>query len=266
MIAEGNISKMRVELEHPVHYSLQLSDEVKVDMNDLIGKEISLAFNGVINCVNCGRVTKKSFAQGSCYPCFINSPNNAECIIRPELCRAHLGEGRDPEWEERNHNQPHIVYMAIGAGIKVGVTRETQIPTRWIDQGAWKAVRLARTPNRYQAGVIEVDMKSHVSDKTHWMKMLKNELAEDLDVIKVKEELLQIMNDKYNDFHSEDNEIIEINYPVLEFPTKVKSHNLDKLPLLKGKLMGIKGQYLIFDGGIVINLRKYSGYHIEITA
>lgn len=266
MTEEGNISKMRVELTTPVNYTLYLSEDVSVDMNTLIGKEITLLFEGQINCVNCGRLTKKSFGQGFCYPCFMNAPQNAECIIRPELCRAHLGEGRDPEWEERNHNQPHIVYMAVGAGIKVGVTRETQIPTRWIDQGAWKAVRLARTPNRYQAGVIEVDMKKHVSDKTHWMKMLKNELAEDLDVMKVKEELLQIMNDKYNEFHSQDNEIIEINYPVIEFPTKVKSHNLDKLPELKGKLMGIKGQYLIFDGGIVINLRKYAGYHVTLSA
>jgi hypothetical protein len=266
MTEEGNISKMRVELTTPVNYTLYLSEDVSVDMNTLIGKEITLLFEGQINCVNCGRLTKKSFGQGFCYPCFMNAPQNAECIIRPELCRAHIGEGRDPEWEERNHNQPHIVYMAVGAGIKVGVTRETQIPTRWIDQGAWKAVRLARTPNRYQAGVIEVDMKKHVSDKTHWMKMLKNELAEDLDVMKVKEELLQIMNDKYNEFHSQDNEIIEINYPVIEFPKKVKSHNLDKLPELKGKLMGIKGQYLIFDGGIVINLRKYAGYHVTLSA
>ncbi len=266
MIATGNISKMRVELTSPVTYQLHLSEDLSVDMNSLVGKEITLLYEGQINCVNCGRKTKKSFGQGFCYPCFMNAPQNAECIIRPELCRAHLGEGRDPEWEERNHNQPHIVYMAVGAGIKVGVTRETQIPTRWIDQGAWKAVRLARTPNRYQAGIIEVDMKKHVSDKTHWMKMLKNELAEELDVMKVKEELLQIMNDKYNEFHSADDEIIEINYPVIEFPTKVKSHNLDKLPELKGKLMGIKGQYLIFEGGIVINLRKYSGYHITLTA
>ncbi len=266
MIVEGNISKMGVELTHPVQYTLNLSKEVQLNMNDLIGKEITLTFEGVINCVNCGRVTKNSFGQGFCYPCFMNAPQNAECILRPELCRAHLGEGRDPEWEERNHNQPHIVYMAIGAGIKVGVTRETQIPTRWIDQGAWKAVRLARTLNRYQAGVIEVDMKKHVSDKTHWMKMLKNELAEDLDVIKVKAELLQIMNDKYNEYHSEDDNIVEINYPVIEFPTKVKSHNLDKVPVLEGKLMGIKGQYLIFYGGVVINLRKYSGYHIAVSA
>lgn len=266
MTAEGNISKMLVEMGNPVHYTLKFSEEEVVDMNALIGKQITLTFNGVINCVNCGRLTKKSFGQGFCYPCFINAPQNAECIIRPELCRAHLGEGRDPEWEERNHNQPHIVYMAVGAGIKVGVTRETQIPTRWIDQGAWKAVRLARTPNRYQAGVIEIDMKQHVSDKTHWMKMLKNELVEDMDILQTKEELLRIMNDKFNEFHCDDNQIIEINYPVLEFPIKVKSHNLDKNPVLSGELMGIKGQYLIFKGGVVINLRKYSGYHIEISA
>lgn len=266
MQAEGNLSKMKVELDQPVHYHLHFSEDNSVDMNSLIGKNIEIEFNGQINCVNCGRLTKKSFGQGFCYPCFINAPQNADCILRPELCRAHLGEGRDPEWEERNHNQPHIVYMAVASGIKVGVTRESQIPNRWIDQGAWKAVRLARTPNRYTAGVIEVDMKQHVSDKTHWMKMLKNELADGVDVIETKNELLQIMNDKYNEFHSENNDIIEIEYPVIEFPKKVKSHNLDKEPLLKGQLMGIKGQYLIFKGGIVINLRKYSGYYIKISA
>jgi len=259
----GNLKKMKTAYRDPVHYQLPIGNE-KLNFNALVGADISLRYTGQINCINCGRITKKSFSQGFCYPCFRDAPQNSECIIRPELCRAHLGEGRDPDWEERNHNRPHVVYLAVNSGIKVGVTRATQVPYRWMDQGAWKAIRLAATPNRYEAGILEVELKQFASDKTPWQRMLKNELADEVEVLETKNKLQQLIDDRFNQYDSSDDEIYTFNYPVIEYPIKVKSHNLDKIPVLEGKLIGIKGQYLIFEGGTVINIRKYGGYQVEL--
>jgi SAM-dependent methyltransferase len=161
---KGQLHKMRVSQDSPIKYFLEL--DTTFCMNDYIGKSITLSWSGVIQCVSCQKVTKSSFGQGFCYTCFTQSASAAECIIRPELCRAHLGEGRDIAWEEANHNQPHVVYLAQSDIVKVGVTRETQIPTRWIDQGAVAAIKVAETPNRYLAGVLEVALKDHFSDIT----------------------------------------------------------------------------------------------------
>lgn len=261
----GNLRKMFTQYSagQPIEYSLKLEGET-VLMNKLLDKNIRLSFEGRINCVSCNKITKKAFGQGFCYKCFMESPMNAECIIRPELCEAHLGKGRDPEWEKQHHLQPHYVYLALSSGIKVGVTREDQIPTRWIDQGASQGIKLAYTENRHEAGLIEVAIKEYVSDKTAWQRMLKNEIATDIDLLDKKEELGEYIPEPLQDFYSEDDEITELNYPVIQFPTKVKSINLERTPEIEGKLMGIKGQYLIFEDQRVINIRKYSGYWVEL--
>jgi hypothetical protein len=259
----GKLHKMHVALGDTIQYSLDLSD--KVMMNGLIGKNISLTWNGQIHCTSCAKITKKSFGDGFCYNCFISTPEAAECNIRPELCRAHLGEGRDPAREERNHNTPHIVYLAASDIVKVGVTRITQVPTRWIDQGASAAIRLAETPNRYEAGILEVALKEFYSDKTNWQRMLKNEVDEDIDLVEEKWNLHDQLPADLTQFFSEDDEIISLNYPVIEFPIKVKSLSFDKTPEIKGFLKGIKGQYLIFEGGEVLNIRKHTGYFIEMS-
>ncbi|NVK65481.1 MAG: DUF2797 domain-containing protein [Flavobacteriales bacterium] len=261
-MAEGNLHKMKATLGNPIEYRLDLSEELL--MNDFIGKEIVLKWGGRINCKNCGKVTKKSFGQGFCYSCFISAPEAAECILRPELCRAHLGEGRDPEWEEKHHNQPHVVYLAASSAVKVGITRATQVPTRWIDQGASAAIRLAEVPNRFEAGRIEVALKDFFTDKTSWQRMLKNEVDDSIDLEEEKWSLEEQLPADITEYFSENDEIIELDYPVDEYPTKVKSLSFDKLPVIEGTLMGIKGQYLIFDGGRVLNIRKHTGYYVEI--
>jgi hypothetical protein len=260
---KGILHKMSTELGNPIQYSLKW--ETPIVMNNFIGKLIRLEFLGTITCRKCEKVTKKSFGEGFCYPCFASAPEAAECIIRPELCRAHLGEGRDVEWEESNHNQPHVVYLAASDVVKVGVTRSTQVPTRWIDQGAMSAIRLAETPNRYEAGRLEVELKAMFSDKTNWQRMLKNEFDETIDLEEEKWSLHEQLPEDLTEFFSEDDEIIEMDFPVLEFPTKVTSMSFDKEPIIEGTLMGIKGQYLIFDGGRVLNIRKHTSYHVEIS-
>lgn len=260
---EGNLHKMPAALGEPINYQLNLDKPIL--MNELIGEHISLSFEGRINCIACGRLTKKAFGQGFCYPCFQNSPMNAECIIRPELCRGHLGEGRDPEWEQKHHVQPHVVYLALTSALKVGITRDTQLPTRWIDQGAWKTIVLARTNNRFECGMIEVALKNHMGDKTPWQRMLKNECNTSIDLVEQKKLAASLVPDEFQKFINQEDEVLELHYPVTEYPTKVKSLNFDKTPEISGKLMGIRGQYLLFEGGMVLNIRKFSGYYVGIS-
>ena len=265
MISSGNLTKMRVEQAEPVNYFLRLSEN-EIPLNKFIGKDISLSFNGQINCVACGRLTTKSFAQGFCFPCMQKSPMNSECIIRPELCEAHLGKGRDAEWEKENHLVPHVVYLALSSGVKVGVTRNTQIPTRWIDQGASKAVKLAEVPNRYLAGKIEVFLKDYIADKTAWQKMLKNDVDMSKDLLSYKKTMYDHLNDELKEYVSGDDAVTELKYPVLQYPEKVKSVTFDKEAIFEGRLQGIKGQYLIMDDNRVLNIRRHSGYFIIFKA
>ncbi len=264
MTYSGNLLKMKSHWDSPVRYELALGEQL-VPMNELIGKKVRILYEGRINCKVCGRKTAKVFGQGFCYPCFMNAPENSPCIIRPELCEAHLGQGRDVAWEEKNHLQAHVVYLALSSGVKVGVTRLDQIPTRWIDQGAWKAIRLSETPYRQIAGQIEVALKDHIPDKTNWQHMLKNILAADVDLLAEKAKIQALLPPELQQYASSHDEILEIAYPVDQFPQKIKSLNLDKDPEIHARLEGIKGQYLLFEGGQVINVRKYEGYWITLS-
>jgi hypothetical protein len=214
--------------------------------------------------LNCGK-KKKIFRQGFCYDCFFSSPAVGDWIMKPELSTAHLGiQDRDLAYEERVQLQPHIVYLALSSEVKVGVTRKTQVPTRWIDQGAEKAISIVEVPNRYLAGITEVALKSHFADKTNWRKMLTNDIVF-TDLIKEREKLQSLLpNEVQEYFHLEKNDLYEMNYPVLEYPSKISSLSLDKTPNYSGKLTGIKGQYLIFEDGTVFNIRSNEGYIVRI--
>ena len=261
----GTLLKMETKLANPIEYELPIGDEL-VYMNHLIGKYIAFKWLKEIYCVVCGRKINKSFAQGFCYPCFLNAPETSECIFRPELCQAQDGIARDMDWAEAHCLQDHFVYLAISSGVKVGVTRSEQIPTRWIDQGAWQAIKLAKTPNRYTSGLVEVALKTHISDRTNWQRMLKNQLIEGVDLTVAKKEMIAHLPLDLQNCISEDDDITEINYPVNEYPEKVKSVSFDKLEEITGRLWGVKGQYLIFDDGTVLNMRKHTGYMVELEA
>jgi len=259
----AHLHKMKTQLTaETVEYRLKVDGEMFL-LNELIGKSVAIRFTNQINCKRCGKWTKKSFAQGFCYPCFANAPENSPCIIKPELCEAHLGKGRDVEWEKEHHLQNHVVYLAVSSGLKVGVTRHDQVPTRWIDQGASQAIRLATVPYRQLAGRIEVILKKYVSDRTNWQRMLKNMVATDIDLIAKKQEMKALLPKDLQSYIAENNDITTINYPVIDYPTKLKSLSFDKIEEVTGTLMGIKGQYLIFDGGRVMNIRKHAGYLVE---
>lgn len=272
-VYSGHLHKMHTQDDQPVRYQLELGDQM-ITMNDLLGKKIRLNFSGTINCSHCGRKTKKSYSQGYCYPCFTKLARCDTCIMSPEKCHFHAGTCREPEWGEQFCFQDHIVYLANSSGLKVGITRETQIPTRWMDQGAMTALPILRVKTRLQSGLVEDAIRKHTSDRTNWRNMLKG-VHEEIDLLAERDRLLELCADDLQKLQAEhgvdaiytlpDAQPFVFSYPVLEHPTKVSTHNLDKTPEVEGVLKGIKGQYLILDTG-VINIRKYGSYLVELEA
>jgi len=265
MEVTGNIRKMESTYGVEVQYRLPLGEE-KIELNPLIGHQIEMVFQDKIHCIRCGRETRKSFAQGYCYPCFISAPETEDCVLRPELCRAHEGIARDMEYAKSHCLIEHVVYLSLTSGLKVGVTRNTQVPTRWIDQGATTAIELARTPNRYLAGLIEVALKAHINDKTNWRKMLAGNQEGSVDLAEEKLRLAALIPDDLKPYLIGEDRVIRISYPVSHYPEKVRSANFDKDPLVTGTIYGIKGQYLIFQDNSVINMRKFGGYLVRFRS
>ena len=269
----GNIQKLATSLEETVQYHLPIGGEL-VALNSLLGATLSLTYQAEINCVACGRKTSKSFNQGYCYPCFQSLAQCDSCIVKPEQCHYFAGTCREPVWAESHCLQDHYVYLANSSGIKVGITRGTQIPTRWMDQGAIQALPIFRVKNRLLSGLLEVVLKQHVADKTHWQRMLKGE-PEAVDLAAKRDELWASCNNEITALIKQhaneeivpltDEDVVSIAYPVAEYPHKVTSYNFDKTPHVSGVLHGIKGQYLILDSG-VLNIRKFSGYKLRFQA
>ncbi|MCK5792212.1 MULTISPECIES: DUF2797 domain-containing protein [unclassified Ketobacter] len=268
----GTLAKMKTALGDQVEYRLPVGDE-RLDLNPFLGKPIKLTFTEQIFCTHCGRKTKKSFDQGYCYPCFRSLAQCDTCIIKPEQCHFEEGTCREPDWARNFCFQGHTVYLANSSGIKVGITRNDQVPTRWIDQGAIQALPVFQVQNRFHSGLVEITLGKYVADKTRWQAMLKNQVTE-LDMIAERDKLLQqcqLELDALQDQLGEhavvamtDAQPVNITYPVLEYPSKVVSLNFDKTPEVAGTLLGIKGQYLLLDSG-VINIRKFTGYQVEVA-
>ena len=258
---QGQILKMCTQNGKPIQYYLNLSQDI-LNMNQLIGKNLHWKMVGY-QCVNCGN-DEKIYRMGFCKKCFFESPYASETIIRPELSTAHLGIGeRDLAVEESIQLAPHIVYLAYTGDVKVGVTRESQIPTRWIDQGATFALTIAKTDNRYEAGMIEVAMKEHLADKTNWRKMLEDDFEDDLDLADFREKIKDYFPEDFKNFYSSENEMVRLDFPY-EAPEKISTISLDKSPEFEGVLRGIKGQYLSFEGGTFFNVRAHEGFVVEL--
>jgi hypothetical protein len=262
----GPIAKMKSALEVPVRYTLPIGAE-SFPLNERIGQTLALRFDGEIRCIECDRSIKKSYQQGYCFPCFQRLACCDICIVKPELCHYAKGSCREPAWGETHCLIPHSVYLANTSGLKVGVTRGIDPTTRWIDQGAAEALVVRRVKDRLEAGRLEVLLAEFVADKTNWRRMLKGP-PDSLALAAERKRLFATLDEKLagDAIPGEplpDAEQVSLEYPVSEYPSKVVSHNLDKLPLLEGTLMGVKGQYLIFDTA-VINVRKYGGYCLEV--
>lgn len=272
LVASGAVRKMKTSLADPVQYTMVMGEH-EIPLNHYLGQQLQLDYQGAINCVSCDRKTSKSFNQGFCYPCFKRLAQCDICIVSPEKCHYAAGTCREPKWGEQHCMTDHFVYLANTSGLKVGITRGSQVPTRWMDQGATQAQPIFRVSTRLYSGLVESLFKNHIADKTNWQAMLKGsaeprdmeaarnglmaECAADIDSLQQQYGLQAITV-------LEGESETRISYPVLEYPAKVKSFNLDKTPSVGGTLMGIKGQYLIFDTG-VINMRKYGGYQLSLS-
>ena len=258
--------------DNPIQYSLRLDND-SYPLNKYIGQTLTLKNLGSIKCLECGRASKKSFNQGYCYPCFKKLAQCDLCIVSPERCHFDEGTCRDTHFAESFCMRPHIVYLANSSGAKVGITRQENIPSRWVDQGAVQALPVMRAMTRQQSGFAEVAFKKLVSDKTDWRKMLRGE-HDQLDLVNLRNKLMAQLKPDFDRLNLrfglqallpiEDSKEEILTYPVLNYPTKVVSLNLDKTPIITGELQGIKGQYLILDIG-VINLRKFTSYKVEVT-
>ncbi|MEK2609104.1 DUF2797 domain-containing protein [Pseudomonas shirazensis] len=271
-LARGSLSKMSVQLQAPVvQYSFRLGDSL-VPVNPMIGKTLRLEYLGAIHCSHCGKRTKTSYSQGYCYPCMTKLAQCDLCIMAPERCHYDAGTCREPSWGEQFCMTDHVVYLANSSGVKVGITRATQLPTRWLDQGAIQALPIMRVSTRQQSGLVEDVLRSQVPDRTNWRNLLKGD-AEVLDLAAIREQIFDVCANGIRTLHERfglqaiqplpDAEVVEIRYPVEAYPKKIVSLNLDKTPVIEGTLLGIKGQYLIFDTG-VINIRKYTAYQLAV--
>lgn len=275
-VAVGCLDKMQVvpgaEPGSPASYALVLGD-VRIPLNEWLGHRIRLRFTGVIRCTHCNRKTSKSFNQGYCFPCFKALAQCDSCIVSPEKCHFHLGTCREPEWAEQHCRTDHIVYLANSSGIKVGITRASQMPTRWLDQGAVQALPIARVADRYLSGLLEVLCKDFVADKTNWRALLRGD-AELVDLVGSRDQLLSDASAGIAQLQGQhgiaavqllpEAEEQKFFYPVLRYPDKVSTFNLDKDPLVEGELLGIKGQYLFFAEG-ALNIRKFTAYEVEFS-
>ncbi len=286
-IYSGFLRKMQTSYSNAdtaVEYSLSLANTCSDDadynqvqspslvLNTCLEKTLSIRFRQAIHCVVCARKTNKSFNQGHCYPCFSSLAACDICIMSPEKCHYQQGTCRQPQWGETHCFQDHYVYLANSSGLKVGITRGDQLPTRWIDQGALQALPIFKVSQRYYSGLVETLYKQEVSDRTQWQRMLKGQV-EAIDLLAKQSELADFFSEQLGDLINdlgensivavENKQMTEIKYPIIEHPEKVKSFNLDKQAIVEGTLLGIKGQYLIFDNG-VLNLRKFSGYSVDI--
>ncbi len=258
---EGVLRKMRTEIGHPIQYYMLFEDDF-LNVNQVLDKSLTIRFIKY-QCLNCGE-DRPIYRQGFCKNCFFDIPSAGDWIMRPELSTAHLEkEDRDLDYEKKVQLQPHIVYLANSSNIKVGVTRKTQVPTRWIDQGAHEAIEIVETPNRYLAGITEVALKDHVGDKTNWRKMLTNDV-DDKDLVEWRNKLKSYIPDEAIDYFIASNSETNLEFPVLRYPKKVKSLNLDKTPGYSGVLKGIKAQYFIFEDDTVFNVRGSEGYYVGL--
>lgn len=258
----GPLRKMTTQYGPTIRYSLPLGMDLLM-MNGLIGKPLRMTFTGTHKCF-CGQLVPEVYRQNFCRECFFTKPEASPTIMKPELSKAHLGIAeRDLEFEQRLQLQPHLVYLAKTDRIKVGVTRKTQMPYRWMDQGADEATVILEVPNRYLAGVAEVALKDHFTDKTSWQAMLKGATTEEsleeafaLAQASLPEELQQ--------YRKQQPEIWSMNYPVEQHPSKVKSMSFkSEGDSWEGELVGIKGQYLITTAG-VFNVRSHEGHIVNL--
>lgn len=250
------------QYEKPVQYSLKL-DKTELPCNEWIGQQLEIKFLDEIRCIHCNRKIKKTYNSGYCYPCFIDLAENDLCIVKPHECHFSQGTCRNEQFAHTYCMVPHYVYLSISSGVKVGLTRKGNQLKRWVDQGAIQAIPIAELPTRQMAGELEFELTQHVRDKTDWRKMLKDQ-TDLVELLETRDELFPLVTQRFQPFLIHDAIISEFQHPKINSPDKIKTYDLSKTPIIKDRLIGIKGNYFIFEHA-VINMRKFSGYKVSIT-
>ncbi len=265
------MARTEIILKKLPHTAAELSAEPlrysfgEVPLNDLLGQPIRFSFAGHIECLNCGRKIKKTFGDGYCFVCSQKLAAADLCILRPERCHFRHGTCREPEWAKTNCLVPHVIYLANTSGLKVGITREHKKFERWGDQGATSAIVLARVPERYISGIVEVELAKLSQDKTDWRALITGKSVA-VDLLAAKAQMRAGFPADFTAHFLEGGDwdgVFEFRYPVQEYPAKALSLSFDKQAEISGTLQGIRGQYVFVDGKAV-NMRKHSGYRIAL--
>ena len=271
VLGSGALHGLRITLAEPVDYALQLGESV-VPLNPLLGSFVRIRFDSRIDCRYCGQTTRKSYGAGYCYPCFKALARCDLCVVSPVRCHYAAGTCREPAWGEAFCMQPHVVYVANSAGAKVGITKPENLPGRWLDQGATQACVVMRTQSRHQAGCVEAVLSRHTSDRTDWRALIARD-APPLDLRQLitqlrtaaRAELAALASRFPGALDWVDAPMVQrFSYPVTSYTSPLRALSLVRRTELGGRLLGVKGQYLMFDSG-VFNVRKHSSYHVEIA-
>lgn len=260
----GHLRELRQKFTDPIQYDIVAGDSSQ-SLNELIGAELTIRFTGTKCCIACGRKVNKLFQNGYCFPCVRALAECDLCIVKPHECHFANGTCRDPSFGLHQCMIPHFVYIAWSSGYKVGLTRKGRQFKRWMDQGATEAMVIAEVPTRRTAGELEVEIAQFMNDKTDWRKMLRGDSRPERAIEDVFRDVVERINPTFSDYIlSGPQEVKRFQYPRLKgLEVNLKSMNLDKQPIITDTLKGIKGQYLLFDTG-VLNVRKFSGYHVEL--
>ena len=83
-------------------------------------------------------------------------------------------------------------------------------------------------------------------------------------LLDAKDDALGALGMAYEPFFEEDDEVHSLQFPVHHYPDKVTSTKLEKVPVISGKLVGVKGQYWMWEDGRVWNVRAHAGSRVEI--
>jgi hypothetical protein len=266
-MVDGGLEKMRVHPGDPAGYCLVLrapapEEDRVVDLNSFINKGLRIEFNGRITCCHCALETRKSYGEGYCYGCFRRLARCDLCVVSPARCHFAQGTCREPAWGEAFCMQPHLVYLANASGAKVGITRLGQEQTRWLDQGAVQALLIASAGSRHLAGVLEAALARHVSDRTDWRAMVGGEPPA-VDLPALRDRLRDLVTAPPGVRWLEA-DVQRLRYPVLRYPDQPARLRLQRDEPIAGRLIGIKGQYLLFEHG-VFNVRQHRSCHVRVS-
>ena len=244
-----------------VEYALLL-DEQRISLSAQVGQSIRLKFLGQSTCGNCHVSVNKLEGGGYCKNCFFSLARCDRCFVSPERCHFAQGTCREPQWGESYCMQPHVVYLANSSGPKVGITRADRNFYRWLSQGAVQGMVIAHAKTRRDAGLLEVAIKSKVSDKTNWRRMVSMQ-PQNLDLLQLARQLQSAIELPEGTQWVSAMIGHDLAYPIQSHAPAQRLIISETNPELLDNLHGIKGQYLLLSQG-AFNVAAHGGMTVEV--